>query len=123
MERQISNKLNEVLGWTSHRTQQFCGKMGDADINVPECPNLLIESKAVERLNVHKVMDRAEEDARPKGKIPVVAHTKNRTGWLITVKLEDLPQFVEMVHASMVMRGSRSSAAGERESGSKQDTT
>lgn len=105
------------MGWTSHRTQQFCGKMGDADINIPEAPQLLVESKAVEKLNVHAVMERAVADAEPKGKLPVVCHKKNRTGWLVTVRLEDLPMFASMIEASRCMR------EAARERGSKQDTT
>ena len=103
-ELELAKKLQELFGWKARRTVQFCGKLGDADVLIPEIPQVLVESKAVEKLNIHAVMERAAEDAKAKGKLPVVMHKKNRTGWLVTVRLEDLPVFSAMIEASKCMR-------------------
>jgi len=62
-------------------------------------PGLFVESKAVEKLSVHPVMMRAVQEAG--SKLAVLAHKKNRTGWLLTMRLEDAPAFVEMVKAAL----------------------
>jgi hypothetical protein len=74
-------------------------------------PQVLVESKAVERLNVPAAMARAVEDAAAAGKLPVLCHKRNRGEWLLTLRLEDLPRFSEMVELSKSMR----LAAGESE--------
>jgi len=113
-ELELAKKLQELFGWKSHRTAQRTGKMGDADINIPEAPQLLVKSKAVEKLNIHLTMERAAEDAKAKGKLPVVCHKKNRTGWLVTVRLEDLPMFASMIEASRTMRAAANESGSEK---------
>ena len=107
-ERELSQKLEEVMGWKCHRTAQRTGIHGDSDVLVPEIPQLFVESKAVEKLNIHAAMERAVKDAKPLGKVPVVCHKKNRTGWLLTLRLEDLRLFTAMVEASKCMRAAAS---------------
>ena len=60
-----------------------------------QSPNLHIEVKRVEALNVPKAMRQAERDAG--ANVPVLAHRRNREPWLITIKAEDLRRFVEIV--------------------------
>jgi Holliday junction resolvase len=103
-ERELSQKMKEVFGWEAHRTNQFCGKNGDSDVIIPELPQVFVESKAVERLNVPAAMARAVEDAAAAGKLPVLCHKRNRGEWLLTLRLEDLPRFSEMVELSKSMR-------------------
>tara|TARA_Y100000593_G_scaffold52472_1_gene98541 strand:- start:3753 stop:4094 length:342 start_codon:yes stop_codon:yes gene_type:complete len=77
-------------GWEARRSQQFCGRNGDAaDILVENLPaNLHIEVKAVERLNIDDALDQASRDASP-GSTPIVMHKKNFTSWKVTLSFED----------------------------------
>lgn len=84
-ERELANILREH-GYTARRGQQYSGANGDAD--VVGIPGVHIECKRVERLNIHDAMHQAVRDARD-GEIPVVIHRKNRTEWLVTMRLED----------------------------------
>ena len=103
-ERELARELNKEMGWSARRTAQTCGKFGDADIHIPELPQVLVESKAVQTLNVVAAMNRAVEDAAAAGKLPVLCHKKNRTPWLLTIRLSDLRLFMEMVDQSKSMK-------------------
>lgn len=73
------------------RTAQYCGLTGDA----ADCVGLRgihQEVKRVEALNIHKAMEQAIRDCEAAGDeriLPIVAHRKNRTDWLITMRAED----------------------------------
>lgn len=84
-ERELSNILKEY-GFETRRGQQFCGKNGDAD--VVGLPDIHIECKRVEKLNLDKAMEQSKRDAR-EGEIPTVFHRKNRQDWQVTLSLED----------------------------------
>ena len=60
---------------------------------VPDCvglPGIHIECKHVERLNVEQAMQQAERDSvRFHDGIPAVFHRRNRTDWLVTMRLDD----------------------------------
>lgn len=103
-ERELSKKLEEVMGWKARRTQQYCGAAGDSDVVIEELPQVFLESKAVEKLNVQAAMDRAAEDAAAEGKIPVLAHKRNRKEWLMTIRLSDMPRLLQMVEIYMSMK-------------------
>jgi hypothetical protein len=60
-----------------------------------EAPALFIECKLVQNLNLHKAMDLAVEQAG--GMTPAVFHRKDRTGWLVTVRIEDVREFVSLM--------------------------
>lgn len=95
-ERDLCHSLKETLGWkTVRRSQQFCGNAGDADLIAEEAPNLFIESKMVEKLNVTLAMAKAVEQSG--GALPILCHRKKRTNWLVTVRLEDLLALSKMV--------------------------
>lgn len=83
-EREIANILKEY-GYETRRGQQFSGKNGDAD--VVGLPNIHLEIKRVEKLNLEKAMEQSRNDARA-GELPVVMHRKNRHPWLVTMDLE-----------------------------------
>lgn len=75
-------------GYDVHRTAQYCGKTGDA----ADCiglPGIHQEVKFVERLNIWDAMEQAKCDAEKSGEIPIVAHKKNYTEWLVTMKADD----------------------------------
>ena len=85
-ERELANRLKE-LGLSARRTQQFCGKAGDADVDCVELSGFHIECKRVERLNIDMAMDQATRDCGDK--TPLVIHRRNRRPWLVTMFLED----------------------------------
>lgn len=84
-ERELAKILRDY-GYTAKRGQQYSGANGDAD--VVGITGVHIECKRVERLNIHDAMNQAVRDAR-EGEIPVVMHRKNRTEWIVTMRLED----------------------------------
>lgn len=84
-ERELALTLREH-GYDARRGQQYSGKNGDAD--VIGLPNVHIEAKRVERLNIDDALDQSRRDAR-KGEIPVVMHRRNHTPWKVTMLLED----------------------------------
>lgn len=72
------------------RTAQFCGNTGEA----ADCVGLYgihQEVKRVEKLNIHEAMSQAERDAEAEGQdnMPIVAHRRNNTKWLVTMRAED----------------------------------
>lgn len=84
-ERELAAVLR-AAGYDARRGQQYSGANGDAD--VVGVPGLHIECKHVEALNIHKAMEQSRRDARP-GETPVVIHRKNRTGWLVTMDIDN----------------------------------
>ena len=98
-ERDLASFLREEYGWTARRTAQRMGKSGDAsDVVVEEMPDLHLECKMVERLNLEKAMEQAVRDCL--SKIPVVCHRKCRGEWMLTVHLKDLQQLATMIQES-----------------------
>lgn len=88
-ELEFSN-LCKGHGYNTRRTQQFCGSSGQA-ADVVGLDGISIEVKRVEHLNIHEAMHQAIRDstAAGKGDLPIVAHRKNRTDWLVTMRVED----------------------------------
>lgn len=82
-------KVCKANGFDSvRRTAQYCGNTGDAS----DCIGLKgihQEVKRVEHLNIHDAMAQAVRDSKVKGSIPIVAHRKNHTEWLVTMRAED----------------------------------
>jgi Holliday junction resolvase len=84
-ERELSSKLKDY-GYSCRRGQQYCGANGDPD--VVGLPNIHIECKRVERLNIYDAMAQALSD-RKTNELPAVFHRKNHCDWLVTMRLED----------------------------------
>lgn len=84
-ERELARILRK-RGYNSRRGQQYSGANGDADVVGIE--GVHIEVKRVEKLNIDNAMEQSIRDARA-DEIPIVAHRKNRKGWLVTMRLED----------------------------------
>lgn len=84
-ERELA-KVLRAHGFNTRRGQQYCGANGDAD--VVGLPNIHIECKRVERLNLYDAMAQSMSDAR-NGEIPVLMHRKDKCDWLVTLSLED----------------------------------
>lgn len=73
-------------GFDARRGQQFAGINGDAD--VVGLPDIHLEVKRVEKLNIDDALEQSIRDAK-ETEIPVVMHRKNRTKWKITMLFED----------------------------------
>ena len=68
--------------------QRGCSFIGQPDI--VGLNGIHVECKAVEKLNVWQAMEQAERDVeKMQDGVPAVFHKKNRTGFLVTMKLED----------------------------------
>jgi len=85
-ERSLARKLREYGYEDARRSQQYAGINGDAD--VVGLPNIHIECKRVERLNIYDAIAQSQRDARD-GELPVVMHRKNHSDWLVTMTLDD----------------------------------
>lgn len=94
-ERELVNKLKEYGYGEVKRSQQYCGANGDADL--VGLPNIYIECKRVEKLNIYDAIDQAKHDSGknelPFGyRLPTVFHRKNDHEWLVTMCLDDWMQ-------------------------------
>jgi hypothetical protein len=74
-------------GYTARRGQQFSGTPDSPDVICPDLPGFHFEVKTVERLNIHAAVAQSIRDAGKK--IPVVAHKRSRSDWLITMRASD----------------------------------
>ena len=84
-EREFA-KLCREQGYTgARRGQQYSGIEGQ---DVVGLDGIHVEVKRVERLNIHDAIDQSKRDSE-KGTVPIVAHRKNNTRWLITMDAED----------------------------------
>lgn len=83
-ERELAGILRSH-GFDARRGQQYSGLQGDAD--VVGLPNIHIECKRVERLNIYDAIDQAKRDTQ--GDLPAVFHRKNNCEWLVTMTLDD----------------------------------
>ena len=93
-ELELSHKLQE-FGFDAKRSQQFCGKNGDAD--VVGIPGIHIECKRVERLNIYEAVEQSKRDAR-EDELPAVFHRKNRKEWLVTMPLTEWMKIYKGAH-------------------------
>ena len=73
-------------GFEAKRGQQFAGSPDTPDV-VHNIPNVHIEVKRVEKLNIDKALDQAIRDCGDK--MPTVWHRKNRTDWKVTLLAKD----------------------------------
>lgn len=90
-ELEIANILKEY-GYDTRRGVQYNGSDGSPD--VVGLPNIHIEVKRVEALNLDKAMKQSIDDARD-GEVPVVMHRKDRHCWLVTMRLDEWMKFYE----------------------------
>ncbi len=74
-------------GYEARRGQQFSGSPDSPDVVCPALPGFHFEVKHTERLNVHEAVAQAVNDAGDQ--VPVVAHKRNRGGWLVTMRADD----------------------------------
>ena len=84
-ELEFANLLKEH-GFKARRSQQYAGINNDAD--VVGLPDMHIEVKRVERLNIDNAIDQCLED-KHEDELGMVAHRKNRRPWLVTMTFEE----------------------------------
>ena len=87
-EREFANYCKEK-GFDVRRTAQYNGKEQGSLADVIGIPGIHIEVKRVEKLNIHEAVKQAKRDNKNHGDIPIVAHRKNNTKWLITMDADD----------------------------------
>lgn len=84
-ERELASVLKQH-GYDCHRGMQFKGSPDSPD--VVGLPNIHIECKRVEKLNIYDAIDQSRRDSG-KNDLPAVFHRKNNCDWLVTMRLDD----------------------------------
>lgn len=87
-ERLLVNIL-KGYGLEAHRSQQYCGRAGTADVQCKELNNFHLEVKWVERLDIHAAVAQSVTDSSATGTVPVVVHKRNKTAFIVTMTLND----------------------------------
>jgi hypothetical protein len=85
------------IGLDCRRSAQYCGKAGDADLQC-DGVDLHVEVKLTERLNPYGFIEQAIDDSRKTRRIPLVVMRSSYKPWLILMRLDDVPRFVEEMH-------------------------
>ena len=84
-ERELANILRDFYGYPVKRGSVFLGQSDLIGLS-----GIHPEVKRVEKLNVHTAMEQAKaEAAKREDGLPTVFHRRNRTEWLVTMRLED----------------------------------
>jgi len=84
-ERELARIL-QSYGYDTHRGQQFKGGADSPDVY--GLPGIHIECKRVEKLNIENAMAQSIRDSEGKA-MPAVFHRKNRSEWLVTMRMTD----------------------------------
>lgn len=99
-ELEAAKELNILLpNAQARRAQQYSATESNADLLAPGLPNLFLEVKRRQSMNLHSVMDKCEEDCG--GLNPVIMHRKDNTDWLITFRLQDIREIVTALKRAM----------------------
>lgn len=94
------------LGFEARRGRQFSGSPDSPDV-VTSVEGIHFEVKRTEKLQLFGALKQAEHDAG--ASIPVVAHRKNRTPWVLILKMEDIPEFIKRYNNAVTALPSGSS--------------
>ena len=102
-ERELAQKLTEAMRRDHIRAAQRNGKFGaDVILHDPEDHyGVHWECKRVEALNIHEAINQAISDAVADN-VPAVAHRKNETEWLVTVRLSDMVDFAQRIYLGVM---------------------
>ena len=99
-ELEAAHEINVLLpNAQARRAQQFSATESSADLLAPGLPNLFLEVKRRQSMNLHKVMDECEEHCG--GLHPVILHRKDNTDWLVTFRLQDIREIVTALQRAM----------------------
>ena len=102
-EREWAAELRRLGFDGARRGQQFSGSPDSPDV-ADGIPGTHPEVKRVERLNLQDAMDQAVRDAGDA--IPYVAHRRNRSDWLVTLRASDMLDFAERLLQGLEQHGS-----------------
>lgn len=84
-ERELANVLRRY-GYDAHRGVQYHG--GSDSPDVVGLPDVHIEVKRVERLQLYDALEQSRHDSDD-NEFPVVMHRKNRKEWVVIQPLDD----------------------------------
>lgn len=88
-ERQLANLIRDTWGYDVHR-----GKVFYRESDIVGLTGIHPEVKRVEKLNIHKAMEQAIEEAEKRQDgLPTVFFRRDRGEWLVTMKLTDWIDF------------------------------
>lgn len=93
-EREFANWLKE-RGIKARRGQQFSGSPDSPDV-VTELVEFHFEVKRTEHGNPYKWLSQAKTDAKAT-QTPIVAHRRNRDGWIAILDMNDLINLIKQV--------------------------
>lgn len=97
-ERELASKFREYGFVNAKRSQQYCG-LGENSADITDAlPDIHVECKRVEKLNISNAMEQATRDAN-KGNFPTVFHRKNNEKWLVTMQLDDWMNLYREYHS------------------------
>lgn len=102
-ELELAHELNKY-GYSTRRSQQYAGINNDAD--VVGLPNIHIECKRVEKLNLDQALDQAIRDAA-EGEVPVVMHRKSRQKWRVTMPMKEFMEFYQAWEREMLSKAEK----------------
>ena len=94
-EREFAHWLIDNLEIAARRGQQFSGSKDSPDV-VTDLKEIHFEVKRVQALNLNAAMEKAVKDGAKK--LPVVAHRRDRSEWLMTVRAKDLLKICAYVY-------------------------
>jgi hypothetical protein len=95
-ELEARDRWNSLLPRANaRRAQQHSGSESASDLISPGTPNLWLEVKRVQALNIHATMAKSLEQCGSLA--PVILHRKNDTEWLLTIRLDDVREFATQV--------------------------
>ena len=93
-EREFASFLRSTLGILARRGVQYSGTPDSPDVVTNT--NIHFEVKRVEALNLSQAF--AQANAECGEKIPCVAHRRNRSPWLLTIRAEDAMEFAKAMY-------------------------
>lgn len=81
-EREVVD-LFKKYGYLARRSQQFCGKSGDAsDVILPEFPEAHVEVKRTETISIYKVLEQVVADNKHLKPLELIFHRRNQQDWV-----------------------------------------
>ncbi len=85
-ELELAKKLREY-GYDCRRSVQYNGYAPGGQPDVIGLPDIHMECKRVEQLNLYRAVQQAIRDNKDPEAMPAVFHRKNRQPWLVTMEL------------------------------------
>lgn len=86
-ELELANYL-KTKGLSARRGQQYSGSPDSPDVICTDWPDIHIEVKRSEKLNIENALQQSITDSGD-NQIPIVVHRRNRENWKVTLSLDD----------------------------------